>query len=229
MTTWHGTDFHARCRHADNAPLHRAVSDLLLVARPGDPVVVTGDGTESGREDEYAELANLLLRLRNSGLELLLAPGNHDFSYHGLLYYSDAVTRWKTLVRELGAHEEYEHQGMLYRVVDTCKHTLTPLDTARQRVGVGIRRRIPGWQQDAKNRGLRLVLAGHAWPYCDDEMLLLEDRKEFLSLVEGKCHYVGGHIHRAERRVVAGSHFVCGGALAQVGFKPLSFPPIAGA
>jgi len=58
-----------------SAFLERAVAAVGRLPQPADAVVVTGDLTDFGRADEYAQLRALLAPL---SCPVLLMPGNHD-------------------------------------------------------------------------------------------------------------------------------------------------------
>jgi Icc protein len=58
-----------------SAYLERAVAAVKRLAQPADAVVVTGDLTDFGRADEYAQLRALLAPL---ACPVYLMPGNHD-------------------------------------------------------------------------------------------------------------------------------------------------------
>jgi 3',5'-cyclic-AMP phosphodiesterase len=58
-----------------SAFLARAVAAVSALPQPADAVVVTGDLTDSGRADEYAQLRALLAPL---ACPVYLMPGNHD-------------------------------------------------------------------------------------------------------------------------------------------------------
>jgi 3',5'-cyclic AMP phosphodiesterase CpdA len=77
-----------------SAFLERAVAAVGRLPQPADAVVVTGDLTDFGRADEYAQLRRLLAPLR---CPVYLMPGNHDdgaalraaFPEHAYLRQSD--------------------------------------------------------------------------------------------------------------------------------------------
>ena len=58
-----------------SALLARAMAAVNALPQPADAVVVTGDLTDSGRADEYAQLRELLAPL---SCPVYLMPGNHD-------------------------------------------------------------------------------------------------------------------------------------------------------
>lgn len=60
----------------DTAPyLRQAVDTILRLAQAPDAIVLTGDLTDFGRDEEYAHLRRLLTSL---SMPLYLMPGNHD-------------------------------------------------------------------------------------------------------------------------------------------------------
>src|SRR3954467_1174093 len=62
-------------RVATSVHLARAVAAVNRLPQPADAVVVTGDLTDFGRLDEYAQLQTLLAPL---ACPVYLMPGNHD-------------------------------------------------------------------------------------------------------------------------------------------------------
>jgi len=90
--------------HIDTARIWRAVAELNALKPLPDVTVVTGDLTDHGSADEYANLRELLAPLR---MPYFLIPGNHDdrdvlreaFSDHGYFPRGGFLTTRSTTTR----------------------------------------------------------------------------------------------------------------------------------
>lgn len=82
LTFAHLSDLHLRRGHPERERIVSRVLDLDEV-RQADLVVVTGDVTESGLTYELELAEDLLLNVARQG-RLMVVPGNHDATLHGL-------------------------------------------------------------------------------------------------------------------------------------------------
>lgn len=91
----HLSDLHiGKCR-SDSFQWSRL---MLYIARthPGVPVLITGDITHSGREEEFEMAQGWIGRLASNN-PVLMVPGNHDYAFHGFLpFHSEGtnLNRW---------------------------------------------------------------------------------------------------------------------------------------
>ncbi len=74
-------------------PMTEAVQELTdlflewVIRRRPNALIMCGDNTNSGREDDYHLLQQKLVRVREAGIPIILVPGNHDFGNgHGDLF-----------------------------------------------------------------------------------------------------------------------------------------------
>jgi 3',5'-cyclic AMP phosphodiesterase CpdA len=97
-----------------NAMLERAVAAIRALTRVPDCVVVTGDLTDCGLDEEYAELCEILAPLP---MPVFVIPGNHD--------------RREALVAALGGRHDYlpRDGAFLQYAIDSFPVRLIALDS----------------------------------------------------------------------------------------------------
>jgi predicted MPP superfamily phosphohydrolase len=202
----HISDLHCRGRQDANACIESGMEKLQLDLRPADLLVVTGDVTNNGREDEYAEARRLLAPFVG---QLLLAPGNHDDGTLGLLWFSGARKRWTGLVRELLVPSVAQVGACLVAGFDSVRHTVSPFDTARQNLGGTERKKLEAFLRTASDKGMAPVVAFHGSTLDDSPFELLLDRAEVKKLLARRATYcLMGHEHARRRLVEDGVTYI---------------------
>jgi 3',5'-cyclic AMP phosphodiesterase CpdA len=184
-----------------SALLARAVASALALPRAVDAVVITGDLTDFGRPDEYAQLRRLLAPL---ACPVYLLPGNHDdcaelrraFPEHAHLCESGEAFLQYAI--DLG--------GLRLVVVDTTVHRAPhgELDSLRL-----------GWLDAtlAEAPGVPTIVAMHHPPFRTlighmDEIGLLHGEASLAAIVARHPQVeriVCGHLHRSIQFRFAGT------------------------
>ena len=218
-TVLHLSDLHVQAYRNRRANLHlgRLVDRLLgahLAARP--IVVITGDLVDDGSPAQYRELVRLLRPLRDAGVRLLAAPGNHDCGPMGNSYRASArVYFQRHVVAELmgiaAADTAADLMGELYPMVHELDGvTFIGLDSVAGMLveGMQLARGAIGPAQLVKLRGLLaapgsrrpLVVYLHHHPFDRRFTLALRDSAELMAVLTGRVDLLlFGHKHRADR------------------------------
>lgn len=58
-------------------------------------ILITGDITNSGTDNQYEDAAETIKSLQSAGFEILSAPGNHDYGFLGNIAVTEAFERFK--------------------------------------------------------------------------------------------------------------------------------------
>lgn len=179
--------------------VERLVREASAAAGPDGLVLLAGDVTNSGTEEQYDQARWALLPLAG---RCALAPGNHDVGWRGLGWSSDSWRRYWDLARLLQVRQEaVQDARWLVLALDTTRHTPSPIDLARGRLGAGERRRLRSAGERARNAGLGLLVLQHHSPWCEDETLLQTDAKselQILRLARIPVVLVCGHTHHRQ-------------------------------
>jgi len=171
--------------------LQRTVEALNALPQPVDAVVITGDLTDFGRDEEYAHLRELLAPLT---VPFYMIPGNHDD---------------RQRLRACFPGHTYLHDGKFAQfVVPIGPVRVIALDTSDlgQSSGRLCAERL-GWLSDALDAcsGHPVVIAMHHPPFNTlighmDDIGLIEGAAELESLVSKHPNVervICGHLHRA--------------------------------
>lgn len=202
----HISDLHCRGHRDANAVVSEGLEKLKLDLHPEDLLVVTGDVTNHGREDEYEEARRLLDPFVG---QLLLCPGNHDDGWLGLLWFASARKRWSKLLEQIKAPTVAQVGHCLVAGFDSVRHTVSPFDTARQNLGGTERKKLSAFLATAADKGLAPVVAFHGSTLDDSPFELLLDRAEVKKLLARRATYcLMGHEHTRRRVVEDGVVYV---------------------
>ena len=86
----HLSDLHIHTNSNDNVDVTATLS-FISKNYPNHALIVTGDITDDGAEDQYANAYNLLKPFQG---KLFICPGNHDFGALGNLYSHERALRF---------------------------------------------------------------------------------------------------------------------------------------
>ena len=199
MNIHHVSDLHLRRDMAHNRVVE-AKLDLVRARMVNDDVlVVTGDITDDGREEQYANALSLLAPF--SG-RIVVVPGNHDLSWLGNFYDKDCHKRFTKLRHALCADEPYmfRKDGIAIGeiiVLDSCRRTGSIVDFAQGEIGRWNRWKLKRKLDAMRAAGAISVVALHHNPFYQDWFCRLLDAKKFLEVVLGRADVVlCGHEHR---------------------------------
>jgi hypothetical protein len=73
-----------------------------------DRVVITGDLTDSGQDGDLDVAVDFIETLRRGGFKVYSVPGNHDYSWEGILLFGDEAKRQRFISRITG-YNDYPH------------------------------------------------------------------------------------------------------------------------
>lgn len=199
MRIFHASDPHIRCDSKHNAVVADKLAWVSTEMGEGDVLVMTGDITDDGREEQYAHALELLAPFAG---RIVIVPGNHDFGPLGNIYKVECVRRFAKLKAALRADKPYMFRidGVAVGEViclDANLRTGTIVDFAQGKVG-----RWALWklrrQLDAMRKARAIsVVAIHHNPFYQDWFCRLQDAKDFFGVVLGRADIVlMGHEHR---------------------------------
>jgi 3',5'-cyclic AMP phosphodiesterase CpdA len=199
MRILHVSDLHLRRDWQHNRIATDKLRQVREVFGEGDVLVVTGDITDDGREEQYAHALELLAPFAG---RVVVVPGNHDMGSNGLLYSKDSHKRFAKLRAALLADKPY-----MFRVdgqavgeiitLDSCMRTGSLVDFAQGQIGRWNLWKLKRRLDAMKKTGAVSVVALHHNPFYDDWFCRLNDAKKFLEVVMGRADVVlCGHEHK---------------------------------
>ncbi len=193
MKLIHISDPHISKDPEKNGVLQQRLGELRAHSAPDDWLVITGDVTDDGRAGQYHEATRLLAPWRG---HILAVPGNHDMGPWGNVYVPAAEGRWDDWADEMGIPSQGQLPGWQVICLDSCLHTLSPLDFAQGQIGLKTLNWLSGELYRARSEGLRTIVALHHHPMHDVWAERLRDSDEFLRIVYGVADVVlFGHRH----------------------------------
>ena len=191
MRVFHLTDLHLPSPGGE-AAIARVIRD---VTRGSDVVVITGDITDDGSQEQYDLAYRLLSPLRG---HLLLAPGNHDYGPLGLAYDEECEARWLSLCAALCCPRPgspWRRDGWMMVALDSCRKD--PV-LARGNLGESQLARLRDAIQLARRTRTKLLVAIHHDVALTDPTLALDDGDALLALAWSAADVVlMGHTHGA--------------------------------
>lgn len=199
MKLYHISDLHIHANVRRNGAVRARLAHIAAQLAPGDLVVATGDITDSGTVEQYAQAAELLQPFKG---RIVLAPGNHDYGAGGILYDRLCVERFRRLCAglESGATRVFSVDGHFVGEVialDTCLRTGTVCDISQGRVGWWQRWWLRYRLERIRRAGALGVVALHHSPFYQEWYVRLQDAQPFMQAVLGRADYVlMGHEHR---------------------------------
>lgn len=87
-------------------------------------LVITGDLTDSGQDGDLNIAVDFIETLSKEGFEVYSIPGNHDYTFEGLLYFADEAKR-QSFINRITGYDDYPH------VVDLGNSWLVLLDSMK--------------------------------------------------------------------------------------------------
>lgn len=111
-------------------PIFRKVIDDLIMARPRF-VLIPGDLTKDGELVNHLAMRNLLQRLRNEGIKVLVIPGNHDINNpEALSFKGEAPSPVASVTPEefTGIYRDFGYKNALYRDKNSLSYVSHPFD-----------------------------------------------------------------------------------------------------
>jgi 3',5'-cyclic AMP phosphodiesterase CpdA len=199
MRIFHVSDLHLRRDPRHNVIVADKLAKLFPSFGEGDVLVVTGDITDDGREEQYAHALTLLAPFAG---RIVITPGNHDFGALGMIYSKDCHKRFTKLRHALCADKPYlfrvdgEAVGEII-VLDSCMRTGSLVDFAQGQIGRWNLWKLKRKLDAMKKAGAVSVVALHHNPFYQDWFCRLNDAKKFLETVMGRADVVlCGHEHK---------------------------------
>lgn len=213
MLTVHvASDLHFRGDPARNSGAYQVLADIWKCFDPTtDYLVVTGDITSDGEDDQIAEAVKALWSFKD---RLLLCPGNHDYGPLGNLYQEETARRFDdVLLRKLGLDKVQSGPAGFYskRVVPRVLHdgagirvlalglnsnlkTKNPTDFAQGELGPVQIAELRGMLLDPQYAGMWVLVYLHHRPqYLGPIMELgfgMHDAEDFIAAVTGRAQVV---------------------------------------
>lgn len=162
---------------------------------PDITVVITGDITDSGTEEQFKEAHRLISLLRQTN-PVIVVPGNHDYAWKGNIFYKKA---WKSWVKYFCT--QYDEPGIAWHGLNGthfyCVDSGDPNDkeiSARGYISGDLARRLKQRLLGAKN--LPRVVLLHHHPFDDGFFTKLNGADLLLDAVSGNCEaLLFGHKH----------------------------------
>ena len=164
-----------------------------------DHLVLTGDLTEDGTDEQLRELARILRSSPWPAHRITLVPGNHDA-------YADGGAWSRALAGPLASWAPTSEPGSVTRVgeasivaVSTAFHQ--SIGRSAGRVAPSLMRRIADVVSDRSQRGRAVLLAQHHGPIDRGAAHWLDgleehDAQSALGRVHEELHVLCGHAHR---------------------------------
>lgn len=210
----HLSDLHVRWHKdaSENSSLHFVVEQILkrYDKREKPAVIISGDITDDGREQQYLQAIKLLEPLKANGFTLLVTPGNHDYGPAGNVYTEAALKRFEQIVlREFLGHAVPE-QGEFYPYVmelgsivfvgvdSVVAKADAPLHFAAGEVGAPQREALLGilnrYVEVEQNK--IVVTYFHHHPFDRRRVMQMDDAAQVMNLLSGRSDFVCfGHDH----------------------------------
>lgn len=219
-TIIHLSDLHIGKSRAEATRL-QVIINWISERHPGAPVVITGDITESATKNQITKARSLLAELASTN-PALIVPGNHDYSFKGIVSDPKAEVRWSNLLGEpLGftssadkwmldfasggtAHADglgiQEFDDFVFFGVDSGDPT-NKQHTARGYISDFLADQLRTWLTNHK--GKTRVVFLHHHPFVRDmaglSPLALHNHKGFCAAVRGNCEaLLFGHRHQMD-------------------------------
>ncbi len=217
-TILHLSDLHvqARADHPHNRRLGGLVARIVADYRAVQPIVIiTGDLVDDGERAQYRELLRLLRPIKDAGLKILAAPGNHDCGPMGNSYLASARVEYQRhVVADLMgigvADTASDVMANLYPMVHRIDGiTYVGLDSVVGMIGGGMHfaRGAVGAPQLAKLRTIidydhgrqPIVVYLHHHPFDRNFTMALRDSAELMAVLANRVDLLlFGHEHRVD-------------------------------
>ncbi len=189
-------------------------------SRKPDALILTGDITMNGEKINHEKLAEKLSRLQESGVQVLVIPGNHDINnLDAAVYFGDkaektqAVTpeEYGEIYKDFGWNQAVSRDAASFSYIYALREDvwLMMLDTAQYEpvnlVDGRVRQETMAWMdanlQAAKDQGIQVIVLGHHNLLSESRMFttmcILENGNDVTALLERYQVplYISGHLH----------------------------------
>lgn len=193
MRLWHISDLHISKNPVKNQVVALKLGALKDAMGNDDQLIITGDLTDDGHPQQYAQAHALLSSFTG---RTILVPGNHDYGPSGIGYIPSCVRSFWSLAAMLGdVSQPCDLGNSRILVLDSCLKTGSPADFSRGEIGAAQLRRLSADIDKAHYAGKKIIVALHHHIY-ERWVLALKDYQEFLNATWCKADYVlFGHKH----------------------------------
>ncbi|HEY4028804.1 MAG TPA: metallophosphoesterase [Caulobacteraceae bacterium] len=194
-----------------------------------DTIVISGDLTDSGDEEDYSDPHNGVLqfiaRMRNAGFTVFAVPGNHDYCKEGNQFLTGQINEGEQARRDrfirlvtpqYASAPKYPHVEDIKRTDGTLGAHLILLDSMQEELdgNTGNNRAQGtlgqtqldalatklGQLQAGRAQGVKVICALHHSPFYDSGDLALSDASRFKSIITGQVDcLIYGHVTRDNR------------------------------
>jgi 3',5'-cyclic AMP phosphodiesterase CpdA len=176
-------------------------------------IIITGDIVESGTQNQYQRLRELLRNLRNVGFVVYVCPGNHDYGFKGNWAIRIALERFGFYAMNSTSCPDFPvvytivdpgdpDNGVVFMSVDSMAGELGGFDVlfAQGEIGEQQRAEIAAYLEEFDRPNLYTVLFLHHHPFYYNFFLKLKDDRAFKDLIAGKVDILlFGHRHVDKR------------------------------
>lgn len=212
----HLSDFHVRWHNdaSENIALRFIVEQLMrrYDRREKPTIVITGDLTDDGREDQYINTARLLEPLKKDGFHMVIDPGNHDYGAAGNVYTEASMKRFEQIIlrgllgQTVAGHGEfYPHCVEVGSLVFVGVDSVIANDDAALHFASG---EVGGPQRRALREILNkyigiepaktVITHFHHHPFDRRRVMKMNDADEVMAILSGRADFVlFGHDHEA--------------------------------
>lgn len=213
----HLSDLHIRW--FKDAPENTALSFLVpqIVKRyeagVKPTVLITGDITDDGTEQQYKEAVRLLKPLQDNGFRLLVVPGNHDYGTAGNVYLEKSLERYEQIILRDFLRLDVPKDGEFYPyVVESDDVVFIGVDSVVANLHSTVHY-AAGEVGEPQRKVLRSILDRyteviqtkvivtyfHHHPFDRRRVMQMDDAKEVMNIVSGRTDFLCfGHDHVAE-------------------------------
>lgn len=198
MKLYQISDLHIHMNDKDNKVIKERLAWLSTKATATDTIVVTGDITDDGVNEQYSHALKYLKDLRQATKSsLILIPGNHDYGILGNIYVPSSKKAFWKMVKELGDNNQSALSPFKILPIDTCLASSNPLDFAQGKLGWYNAIKIKSFALLCKKMHKLSIIACHHTPFDNNYFLRLQDRERFMTVVSGNVNGVlVGHEHK---------------------------------
>lgn len=203
----HLSDLHIHTNSNDNVDV-AATLNFISNNYPDHALIVTGDITDDGAEDQYVNAYNLLKPFQG---KIFICPGNHDFGALGNLYSHERALRFdQYLAKQLAQGGTFKGDStpvvnvvreqdieIMLIALDSNLETHQPFDFACGEIGEYQLKALGNILTSVQNNSVIKVLFFHHHPFMvNDPFMELQDAKELAKVIYGKVDIVlFGHKH----------------------------------
>lgn len=203
----HLSDLHIHTGRSSNIDV-TATLNFISENYPYHALIVTGDITDDGSEDQYDNAYNLLNPFKG---RIFLCPGNHDFGALGNMYSHERALRFdQYLANQLAQGGTFKGDStpvvnvvreqdveIMLIALDSNIETHHPFDFACGEIGEYQLKALNSILTSSQSSGVIKVLFFHHHPFMvNDPFMELKDAKELARVVYGKVDVIlFGHKH----------------------------------